>query len=180
MKRTTTYQVIIILLIVINLGSLAFIWFHYPEKEKPAYRPAAPGFLIKELNLSGPQKVEYFRLRRNHREILRNLERRDRMLHQRFFDCLLLDIPDTLRIHALADSIAANRRQMELVTYNHFLNITKMLSPEQQKRFDVIFHEVLRMVLPLPPPPPDVPPLPPPPPPPPGGPSHPAKERGPG
>jgi hypothetical protein len=163
MKKTTIYQIIIILLIVINVGSLSFIWLQHPGREKLSRPPSAPEFLIKELNLTGPQRNEFFRLRNNHRSILRQLEIHDKILHQQFFDILLLDIPDTVRMHLLADSIAANRKQMELVTYEHFFNITKMLSPEQQKKFGIIFHKVLRMVLPPPPPPPDVPspPLPP-------------------
>jgi hypothetical protein len=98
--------------------------------------------------------------------MMRKLEKHDRMLHQRFFVLLLMDFPDTVRMHSLADSIAANRRQMELVTYDHFFRISKMLNPEQLTKFGVIFHEVLRMVLPppQPPPPPPLPPLPPPPP----------------
>jgi hypothetical protein len=166
MKRTTVYQIIIILLILINVGSLTYFWFHSPGREKRMRPLSAPGFLIRELKLSGPQKNEYFILRNNHREMMRKLEKHDRMLHQRFFDLLLMDFPDTVRMHSLADSIAANRRQMELVTYDHFFRISKMLNPEQLTKFGVIFHEVLRMVLPppQPPPPPPLPPLPPPPP----------------
>ncbi|MCX6285066.1 MAG: Spy/CpxP family protein refolding chaperone, partial [Bacteroidetes bacterium] len=126
----------------------------------------AATFLIKELGLSDAQQVQYKELRHQHREMLDKLDEQDKELHKRFFDLLLLEKADSVSVEALADSIAANRKQMEIVTYDHFFRINKILNPEQQKKFTLIFKDVLRMVLPpLPPPPGQLPPPPPPPPP---------------
>ena len=163
MKNVRLYQILVILLVILNLATLAFMWFNRPGRERPVGQQGPASFLIRELNLSGSQQKEYMSLRREHREMLKKLSERDQGLHKRFFDLFLLDSPDTINMEALADSIAANRKKMEVITYDHFYRVSKMLDPEQQKKFTIIFQDVLKMVLPPPPPPPnDAPPPPPP------------------
>jgi len=179
MNNTRTYKIIIMLLVALNLGTLAFMWFNRPGRERQERRQGeAASFLIKELGLSVEQQKEYGRLRQEHRSMLDQLNERDKVLHNRFFALLTLEKPDTVSMEAIASAIAANRKNMEIVTYDHFYKVTRILNPEQQKKFSLIFKDVLRMVLPPPvpppapppPPPPSAPPpsAPPPPPPPPG------------
>jgi periplasmic protein CpxP/Spy len=158
---------VIIVLVLINIGMLAFMWYNRPISGSAVRRSFAPGFLVKELELSKSQQKDYFRLRRNHRQILGQLQERDKALHTRFFDQLFSEIPDSKSVAALADSIAQNRREMEVLTYDHFEQVREMLTPVQQKKFRDVFDDVLRIVLPPPPlpPSPETPPSPPPPPP---------------
>jgi len=161
MNNTRFLKAAIIVLILINIGTLAFMWFNRPlfrQHDQPIF---APGFLVKELELSASQQKEYLSMRNSHRMMLRQLQEHDKALHTRFFDQLFSEVPDSKRVGDLADSIAENRRKMEVLTYEHFMHVRQMLTPVQQKKFGKIFDEVLRMVLPPPPPPP----LPPPPPP---------------
>jgi periplasmic protein CpxP/Spy len=162
MNNIRVLKIVIVVLVLINIGTLAFMWFNRPlfgQQDQPVF---APGFLVKELELSGSQQKDYLSLRNSHRMMLRQLQERDKILHTRFFDQLFSEIPDSKRTGDLADSIAENRREMEILTYDHFKQVRKMLTPVQQKKFEEIFDEVLRMVLP----PPPLPPPPPPPPPP--------------
>ena len=161
MNNTGLLKLVIVVLILINIGTLAFMWFNKPMFRQPDRPTFAPGFLVKELELSGSQQKDYLSLRNSHRMMLRQLQERDKTLHTRFFDQLFSEIPDSKRVAALADSIAENRKKMEVLTYEHFMQVRQMLTPEQQKKFQEIFDEVIRMVLP-PPPPPSPPPPPPP------------------
>jgi len=171
MKNNKVCQIIILLLVIINLGTLGLIWFLKLNRVKQARPANASEFIIKELKLSDSQQKIYLRLREEHRESMKRLSENDKTLHNRFFDMILKESQDSARMQILADSIAANRKKMEIVTYDHFFRIKKMLDSEQQKMFTSIFHEVLRLVLPQPPQPPGTSPPPPgtPPPPPPGG-----------
>ena len=173
MKNAKIYKLIIAVLVVLNLATLAFMWFNRPGREGLGrHEGEAASFLVKELGLSAEQQKEYQQLRQEHREILNQLTEQDKVLHQQFFELLLMEVPDTAKVHLFANVIAMNRNQMELVTYDHFSRINKIPTPDQQKKFKLIFKDVLKMVLPppLPPSPPLPPPpgnLPPPPPPPP-------------
>jgi len=166
MKNSGLYKIIILLLVVLNLCTIAFMWFNRPGRERQEERAgAAANFLIKELNLSAAQQKEYAEMRREHRELLDKLSEQDRVLHKNFFDLLRKEVPDTATVHLVANLIAINRRQMEMVTYDHFAKVSKMLTSDQQKKFNTIIQDVLLMVLPPPPPPSNIP-VPPPPPPP--------------
>ncbi|MEI6886400.1 MAG: hypothetical protein WCO02_18060 [Bacteroidota bacterium] len=170
MKNTTIYKVVIILLIALNLATLAFMWFNRPGRERQGAKDQAANFLIRELGMNQDQQAQYQKLRQEHRAKLNVLNERDKVLHKHFFDLLLQGTADSVSLEAMASAIAANRKEMELVTYEHFDLIKKILTPVQQQKFDSIFQDVLRMVLPppsLPPPPPPPAALPPPPPPPP-------------
>lgn len=170
MKNSRLYKIIIILLVALNLATLAFMWFNRPGRERPGDKAQAAAFLIRELDLNPAQQYQYQKLRQEHRAKLNVLNERDRVLHKRFFDLLSPETADSISMEAMATAIAANRKEMELVTYEHFDMIKKLLNPAQQMKFDSIFQDVLRMVLPMPSPPPPPPPpaaLPPPPPPPP-------------
>ena len=169
MNNTMFLKAVIIVLILLNIGTLAFMWINHPFSRLQDQPPLAAGFLVKELKLSGSQQNEYLRLRGNHRKMLNQLQERDKALHTRFFDQLFSEVPDLKRVSDLADSIAENRRKMEVLTYDHFMQVRQMLTPEQRKKFEKIFDEVIRMVLPPPlPPPSGIAPPPPPPLPPPG------------
>ena len=162
MNHNCFYKVIILVLVVLNLGTLAFLWFGPPRRVPDSPRGKAADFLIRELNLTTTQQEEFGTLRDGHREQLLNLQAQDRDLHDRFFEVIFLPTPDTLAAKILADSIADIRRQMELLTFNHFMQLQELLKKDQKVKFHQIFRQALERVMPLP-----EPPLPPPPPPPP-------------
>ena len=162
MNNVRFLKIVIAVLIVINLGTLVFIWFIRPGDRIQARRPFAEGYLVKELNLSEPQRKEYSRIRQDHLSVLVKLQEHDKALHNRFFAQLLSEFPDMKSVHDLADSIAFNRKKMEMLTYDHFDQVRQLLTPVQRKKFEEIFDEVLKMVLPPPPPVPEAPPPPPP------------------
>jgi hypothetical protein len=152
MKTTRLYQLIILVLVILNLGTLAFIWFGARPRENAARPGAAAELLIRELGLTDSQQQQYQLLRQQHRNTMARLSAVDRSLHNRFFDLLMIEPADTTRADLAADSIAANRKVMEMVTYDHFYKVMLMLTPGQKEKFRSILHEVIRLVLPPPPP----------------------------
>ncbi|MCX6245295.1 MAG: periplasmic heavy metal sensor [Bacteroidetes bacterium] len=176
MKRKGLIIFVIVFLVVLNLGTLTFMWINRPGGQSPSNHRDVSAYLKKELLLTEPQQEEYTQLRAQHQQEMQNLQNQDRALHKKFFDLLQVSPPDSFAAESVADSIATLRKKMEILTFNHFIDFRKILKQEQQRKFDTIFTEVLRMVLPPPPSPPpppgQVPPPPgpgqPPPPPPPG------------
>jgi periplasmic protein CpxP/Spy len=168
MQKKGLYIGLIFFLLLLNLGTILYIWLHRPPGQPVFRRQDASGFLIKELRLTEGQKQEYLMLRAVHRQAMQDLQEKDHALHNQFFDQLVIVPTDSGKVEKLADSIASIRVSMDRLTFSHFVAIRKILRPEQQQKFDKVFHEVLKLVMPLPPEPP-----PPPPPPPPGSLSHP-------
>jgi periplasmic protein CpxP/Spy len=173
MKSTRFYKIIIAILVVMNLVTLAFLWFGGSLLIPGPVRGKASEFLISELKLTHDQVEEFGKLRSIHHEKMQTLQDRDRMMHDRFFGALFLTPPDTITAGILADSIAELRKQMDMLTFEHFRQLRLTLTELQKVKFQKVFNQALdRALPPLPPMPPPPPPpnagAPPPPPPPPG------------
>ena len=162
MNTIRFYKAAIIILILLNLGTLTFLWISRPRPGQAAHRGRSEEFLIRELALTPKQQDEFGKLRDMHSEKLRMLQEQDRKLHDRFFDALFLPATDTLALDIISDSISDIRKQMELLTFEHFSQLRQVLTERQKVRFHQVFRQALERVMPMP-----LPPAPPPPPPPP-------------
>ena len=160
MNSIRFYKTVIIILVILNLGTLVFLWLGRPGMQSNQSRREPSEFLIRELRLTPGQKEQFGKLRHNHLEQLQLLRNEDRKLHDSFFDALFLPVPDTLKASFLADSLIMIRKEMEMLTFRHFLELQKFLNDHQKTRFRKVFRNALDQVMP---PPPPVPPPPPPP-----------------
>ena len=79
------------------------------------------------------------------------IQKGDRKLHDSFFDLLNQNDPDSAVIDSMASLIASNRKQIELLTFQHFSEIRKVCTEEQKQKFDQIINDALRMMGPRPP-----------------------------
>jgi Spy/CpxP family protein refolding chaperone len=163
MQTTQFYKVVIIILVLLNLGTLTFLWFGKPRAGNIPDRGQSAEFLIRELTLTPSQQDNFGKLREEHRLKLTNLQEQDRILHDRFFEAVFLPGHDTLAMSILADSIASVRKQMEILTFEHFRQLRQLLSEDQKMKFHQVFRKALERVMPLPEPPGPPPPPPPPP-----------------
>ena len=167
MKNKRFYLGVIIILVLVNLGTLAFLMFGGSLIIPGPIRGKAPDFLIRELNLTRVQMDEFGKLRHTHDERIRILQERDRKIHDRFFGALFLSPADTIAANRLADSIAFLRKEMDMLTFEHFRQLGQVLTGLQKIKFQQVFRQALDRAMPppVPPLPPAPPPGPPPPPP---------------
>jgi Spy/CpxP family protein refolding chaperone len=152
MNTIRFYKGVIIALILLNLGSLSFLWLGRTKGDQSANQGQAAEFLIRELKLTPGQQEQFGTMRSEHRERLNFIQEHDRNLHNKFFEPLFLPTPDTTLVKSLADSIANLRREMELITFSHFMQLKQILSASQKEKFHNIFREALDRVMPPPPP----------------------------
>lgn len=163
MNNARFYQIVILILVLLNLGTIAFIWFGRPESQRERQYDRPSDMLIRELRLTPSQRDEFGRLRHEHLYRLTSLQRRERTLHEQFFSEALRPEPDTIRMKNLLDSMATLRSRMEMMTFNHFRQLSDLLTEQQKVRFDKVFWRMLDRAMPLPVPaaPPEAPPPPP-------------------
>jgi len=160
MKTRNLLIAVIFLLVLVNIGTLTFIWVNRPGKEPVP--PDTREFLVRELSLDRKQQIIQNALMLNHRKKMKELQFRDQALHNRFFNLLTTYPSDSLLLKKMTDSIAWVRVKMEESTFRYFDQLRRILTPEQQERFDTVFRDLLRVIIPVPPPPPPAPPPPPP------------------
>ncbi len=102
-----------------------------------------PGkFIIEKLKFNSQQETAFNKLRTAHHDSIEILMDEGKKLRRVFFDGLKSDVADSIKFKN-ADNIAANQKQLELLTYNHFVAVKKLCTPEQKLIFNDIFQDVI-------------------------------------
>lgn len=160
---------IILALLVLNFGTLSFMWINRPPKPEhermhegpgPEHieHPGHPGeFLIHELKLNDTQQKDFEKLRDEHQKQMKQVFDDIRKNKDELFAMLSNPAADTNKISGLTDNIAKGQKQIELATYDHFKKVRALCDDNQKKKFDEIIGDVLKMMAMQPPgsPPPD-------------------------
>lgn len=149
-KKLLTFAVIGLLLL--NLGTLAFLWIGREHPHGPPHPPegGAAQFLMHELDLTADQQKQFEQLKSEHHLRIIQIQDSLHMLHETFFD----ELSATQAPHAdsIANAIGEKQSEIERLTFVHFRKVRAICTPEQQKKFDSVIREALRMMAPPPPP----------------------------
>jgi len=158
MENNRFLKIVIVFLLLVNIGTLTFLWVTKMPPPPPPHHGGGNKvfeFLVKELQLTDSQQKQYATLRDEHHAAMEATNKHNMELRHQLFDGLHTASTDTMMVHRLTDSIAANQQKLEMITFNHFRQVRAMCSAEQQKKFDEVIDEALRMMNPKPPRPQD-------------------------
>jgi protein CpxP len=150
MESNRFLKIVIIVLILLNIGTLAFLWVQKTGIHHPPHQGGPFEFLSHELGLSEQQREQYSHLRDEHHHAVEELQEKGREMRHHFFELLKQENNSTM-VDQLAADIAGNQKQIELITFEHFQKVRSICTPEQQKKFDEVIQEALRMMAPKPP-----------------------------
>ena len=139
-KTLKYWKAFAIVLIVLNIILIVFLL--KPRREEfrrggPHGGPAA--FMIEKLKLSGPQEMAFKKLVEAHRDSIEILDAEGRNLRKKFFNGLKTDTMHQI----LAEKIAANQLEKDLLTYNHFEEVKELCTPEQKLIFNDLIQEII-------------------------------------
>jgi Spy/CpxP family protein refolding chaperone len=142
-KALRIWQWSVILLILCNAGLIATIWL------KPAAQHARPGdevrnYVIAQLKFSDGQVQQYDLLIGDHRHAMNELRREAMSYRADLFTLLKSNAPNDRAADSVSTLIAANQKQIELVTFHHFAQVRKLCTPQQQIQFDNIISTVMK------------------------------------
>jgi|GEM_PF-339819 len=147
MKSVKILITIVVLLVLINCTLLAVFWLQRGKgrgAEGPPQR--AHEFLTKELKLNKAQEEAYEKMRTSHFETTRTLNDANRKLHDSLFSYINTSALDTPTVTRLEKQIAFNQAQIEKATLLHFRELRNILNADQQKKFDGVIRDALRMM----------------------------------
>lgn len=151
METARFLKIVIIALLLINTATLAFMWMQNRPGGPIPPRESVFDFLTRELKLDEEQRRQYEALRDEHHAMVEELQHTSRQLHQQYFSQLHGAKTDSATILDMAENMAGIQKQIDLITFYHFQKVRTICRPEQQKRFDVVIEEALRMMAPRPP-----------------------------
>ena len=123
MARTKLYKIIIAVLILLNIGTLAFFL-----TGGPPHHPPQAGDLARILEIEGPNKATIFKLEKDHHAKKRMLIDKDRRLHEELFS----KIGTGADVNPIHDKIEANYTEIEKMTYAFFHDVSAFCNPEQK------------------------------------------------
>jgi protein CpxP len=148
----------IIILVILNLGMMAFIWYdrmpprrdRYPAEKTPDNQPGGD-FMVRELGLNSEQ-AELVRSLHT-RQVRRSdtIQTEIRRLYKDIADELFSPAPDTGRIRQLAEAIGHQQAEFERGSFETFLEIKRICNPDQQVKFKRLITDLLMRSLPSPP-----------------------------
>lgn len=146
MNNTKFLKVVIILLLLINISTIAFMWFN-----KPQPKGNIGDFFAKELHFTDKQKEQFAVLRDEHREQRQSLSKENKEKHDAYFNLLKNATVDSVAIKNAISELLKIREKEELGTFIHFQKVRAICDENQKKKFDEIIGEAARMMAPKPP-----------------------------
>jgi len=148
--KQTLLTVLVLVLAALNIGLVTFMWYSQRHENGPT-GPATSRFLIKELNFSKEQEEKYLELQQQFNTQLEPVKRKERQEHDRFFEVMHANSPDSVAVASMIDSMGRNRGEIEYLTYVHFRQVRALCNMEQRQKFDRIIAETMRKMGPPPP-----------------------------
>ena len=145
MEKLKLYKIAVVLLLLLNIGTLAFLWLNRP----PAPEARGPfSFLVKATEMDEKQAVGYRSLRDDHRSKMEDFRKQNGQIRAKLFELLGKNGPNDPEIAPFLDSIATLRRQEEQLTYTHFRQVRELCRPDQQAKFDAVIVEAVQNMRP--------------------------------
>lgn len=163
MEKNNFYKLLIILLLVLNLGTLSYLFFSAgkPPQSPPPDGQQPPPFaemLQKELLLTDAQTAQVKDMHTHHLQKMDSLQMQYQQVLQQYFN-LLLQQNVLQQKDSLQQILSAITTQRADEAFHHFNAIRQLLNKEQLQKYQEQLPKILQPVLHpqknLPPPPKD-------------------------
>ena len=141
-KKLLTYSVIVLFLL--NLGTLAFLFMGKPHHPGPPPEGGPAQFLIHELSLTADQQKQFEKLKDEHHSRMMQLQDSLHNLHEAYFK--ELSAVNTMAADSIQKIMTEKQSSIERITFDHFRKVRAICTPEQQRKFDSVIQEALRMM----------------------------------
>ncbi len=139
--RNSGLKYLVAIALIINAATLIFFWYNRPPEEGRRRPPRPDRVLIEELKLDDKQQAIYAPLREQHHQTHDSLLKLMAAPRQALYS-QKQGANDTI-IH----QIGLLQEQIERVTYDHFMEVRKLCTPEQQVQLDVLLGKTVQIIL---------------------------------
>lgn len=141
----------VIALLVLNLGTLGYLFFsgtkgHRPPPGRgPEGRPQPKEIIIEKLHFDAQQQKEYEKLILSHRTTINELDDHIRDSKNNLYLQLIKTSIDVKTKDSLNAILATYQKQIEITHFNHFQDIKKICHPNQLDDFYDLTEELSRL-----------------------------------
>lgn len=152
MRTENFYKIVIVLLLLINAGTLGYLLL--PSQKKDAEnRPERMGpprhdrIIIERLELNESQISNFETLKREHHSQMVDIQRESGKLHKTLFELLKNDKVDESAKDSLLTLIQHTNLQKEEVTFEHFQKLRSILNEKQKDEFDDLVADMSERIM---------------------------------
>lgn len=150
-NRNKVVGIAFLLLVLLNIATLVTFWVMRegrPGMAGTEPRPGVVDFMVKELGFDSVQKEQLMQLRKTYQQEMREVRSHNRDAKNDFFALLPQAAISDSALQKAAQAAVLYDTQTDILTFRHFQSVRKLCTAEQQKKFDDIIQEVLRMSAP--------------------------------
>ena len=148
-KSLKYWKIFAFIMIALNITLIVLLILGSPQYRQKGDDPGK--YLIEKLKFNKQQEVAFNKLREEHHSSIMNMQSEGRKLRKSLFNGLQSGPPNS-NIDTLVNKIAENQKQIELITYSHFVEVKKLCTVEQKVIFNDIIQEVIKKINNPPPP----------------------------
>lgn len=130
-------------LVLCNVALILTVWLK-PGRQNGPGGETPRDMVIRSLKFSDEQVKQYDILIQAHQESMHRLRNEATKYRQTLFENLQNGNHNSATADSLAQLIANDQKQIEVVTYEHFAQVRKLCSAAQQVTFDQIIGDVTR------------------------------------
>lgn len=144
---------IIIVLVLINIFTLAFLWYSFgkrPSLPPPIQhigemdrKPPMTDFIARELKFDATQGKKLEDILYNHHKNVETIQDSIRTLKDEISKEISSATPDENKIKSIARSIGDLQSNIEMARYEHFQNIKALCNADQLKLFDEMIKNLM-------------------------------------
>lgn len=149
MRTDRFYKVLIVMLLLLNMGTLGYLWKsgNTGSADMPMSPPQHDRMLAQKLHMTETQLDQFQMLKDEHHGQMIKLHEQARQLHVALFALLKERNVDTVAKNNILHALQQNSDQKERVTFEHFVKLRGILTPDQQPLFDDFVEEFSRRIM---------------------------------
>lgn len=155
MEKTKFLSIVIVALLVINAGTLVYLFLGQNKgHQRPPHRMGRGNpsdYIVDKLQLDDKQQADFRELQKEHRSKMHDIHEQLEETRNQYFDGLKTSTIDTAESQKLQAKIGRLMGQIHGNTFEHFTKVRQLCSPKQQELFDQFIEDILRALAPPPP-----------------------------
>lgn len=151
MEKTKLLIFTVIALLLINFGTLGFLFISEPKGNSPLLGDGPDGgikpreIIIEKLHFDANQQIEYDKLIQWHQGEIRTIEDNIREVKNQLYQILSEPEVNSKSKDSLINALALYQKQIENTHFKHFEDIKKMCHNEQLEYFNNLTEELGRL-----------------------------------
>jgi|AntRauMFilla1563_2_1112583.scaffolds.fasta_scaffold03715_4 hypothetical protein len=146
MTKSKLLTFAVIALFLINIITLSFLFFKGPRPEGRE-KPNPRDIVIHKLDFDDTQIASYEELIKKHKASIENLDRNIKKSKNNLYK--QLSFPENKSVtDSILNKLNLYKSEIELVHYNHFLDIKKLCKPEQLDNYNELTHKLAKIFAP--------------------------------